>query len=221
MNHVLSNNLLNLYGIVYNTIGISEIKTIVEAGANNCEDSIGLTEMFTEAHVYSFECNPNTIQRCRDAVKDNPRITLVEKAVSDTVGTLKFYPMNKEKTITTHEDGNQGASSLLKASGLYPIETYVQDEVEVESTTLYEYPQIDMLWLDAQGSELMILKGLKEKIKDVKIIQCEVGFKEQYLGQPLFHDIKEYLETNGFQFHSFFDQWDWFGDAIFINNKYV
>lgn len=214
-------NLYNLYGIVQQIIGAENIHVIVEAGANDCRDSLVLAELYPLAHIYSFEPNPNTIEKCREVIKNNDRITLTNAALSDKEGIVKFYPMNKEKTVTTHADGNQGASSLFKASGKYTIETYIQDEIEVECRTLYNFPPIDLMWLDAQGAELMILKGLKEKINNVKIIHLEVNFLEQYSGQPLYEEVKKWLEESGFIFHSFFDKNDWFSDAIFVNKKYA
>jgi hypothetical protein len=130
-----------------------------------------------------------------------------------------------KKTQTTHENGNPGASSLLKANPEYPIEKYVQNEITVPSTNLKTFlderniPEVDILWLDAQGSELGILKGLKDRLKDVKIIKTEVLFKEQYFGAPLFDELEEWLDANGFRFVRFLEKYEWFGDAVFINKN--
>jgi len=205
--------------VVNKFIGLSNVKIVVECGAHYGEDSLLLASVFPNAYIYSFECNPKTIDIARENVKNESRIAMISKALTDKTGTILFYPINKEKTVTTHEDGNQGASSMFKASGLYPIEKYVQDEVTVEAIALKDYPieYIDFMWLDAQGAELSILKGLGEKIKDVKIIMTEVEFKYQYAGQPLFKDIDDFLVQNNFVLYKTLRENEWTGDKIYIN----
>jgi hypothetical protein len=72
------------------------------------------------------------------------------------------------------------------------------------------------MWLDAQGAELSILQGLGERLRDVKIVQCEVEFKEMYAGQPLWPEVHRFMITNGFCFHGFHDRNEWFADAIYV-----
>ena len=147
--------------------------------------------------------------------------------MSDYDGTATFYPIDKEKTVTTWEDGNQGASSLLKASGKYELEQYAQTETMVQCVRLdtflreHNIPSIDILWMDIQGAELKALKGLGRRISDVRIIQCEVEMIEIYRGQPLFKEIKRYLLHHGFRFVGFSSKSNYSGDAIFIHKDYL
>lgn len=209
--------------IVDKFIGLSNIKIVIECGSHWGEDTLEMAKHFPNAKIYTFECNPKTIDIVRENTKDNPRIIVTQKALSDKSGPITFYPINKEKTVTTHPDGNQGASSIFKASGLYPVEQYAQDEITVEASRLDEMilsdMDIDFMWLDAQGAELSILKGLGEKIKNVKIIQTEVEFKYQYAGQPLFAELNEFLLANGFELFETLWENDWSGDKIYVNKK--
>ena len=213
----------DLYYLFFN----SQPFTIFEFGARYCEDSLEMSINFPNATIISFECNPNTLPECREKIKSNPNIKLIETAVGNHDGTITFYPINKEKTITTWEDGNQGASSIFKASGNYPVEQYYQDEIEVPIkrpiTIINELniDQIDLLWMDIQGSELLALEGFEDKLSSVKLIFTEVEFVEIYSGQPLFKDIKQFLENNDFSFIQLFNESSYAADAIFINNKFI
>jgi FkbM family methyltransferase len=223
----MNDNLKKLIPIVDKFIGSDNVFTILEAGSHKCEDTIDMADMFPNSHIYTFECNKTTLPECREVIKDRKQITLTEKALNDVTGDVTFYPINKEKTKTTWADGNQGASSLFVASGMYPVELYVQDEVKVESIRGDEFCEqnninrIDILWLDAQGAELKILKGLGKHLEDVMIIQAEVEFLPQYAGQPLCGEVMHYLEQNGFYFYGFHDKWEWSADAIFVNKSYI
>lgn len=208
-------------------LGREKIRTIVEVGARDCQETLGLHEEFPDSEIYSFECNPSTLPKCREAVKNIKNIHLVEKAVSDTNGSINFYPIDQEQTKTTWADGNPGASSIFKASGKYTVETYVQKEIEVESITLQSFMQdhqldtIDVLWMDIQGAEIVALKGLGVKIYDVRIIHTEVDFLEIYSGQPLFEDVYSFLNQHNFLLIKFTSFGKYAGDAVFLNKQEV
>lgn len=208
-------------------LGVNNINTILEFGSRYGEDSIAFAKRYPKATVFAFECNPNTLVACKKNINDYKNIILTEKAVSNIDGSVSFFKIDKDKTETTWLDGNQGASSLLKASGKYPIEKYVQEEIKVESIMLSTFISknrlnyIDILWMDIQGAELFALKGLKSDIEKVKIIHIEVEFFEIYKDQVLFDEIAEFLNSNGFEMLGFSSLGEYAGDAIFINKKFA
>ncbi|RZK10060.1 MAG: FkbM family methyltransferase, partial [Flavobacterium sp.] len=155
---------------IWNTSFGQTISCIFEFGARYGEDSIAMSTLFPNSRIISFECNPNTLDQCRNNIYNKPRIRLIEAAIGNYDGKVKFYPINKERTITSWKDGNQGASSVFRSSGNYPIEQYFQDEIEVPIVTASKIIQelgieeIDLLWMDIQGAELMALEGFKDKL---------------------------------------------------------
>lgn len=213
--------------IAESTIGHDNIKVIFEFGARYGEDTVEFAKRYKNASIYSFECNENTINQCRQYIKGFKNIVLTNKAVCDYDGFVKFYPIDKEKTITTWIDGNQGASSIMKASGKYEIEQYVQKETTVPCIRLDTFMnglninQIDVLWMDVQGAELAALKGLGDRLNDVVVIQCEVELMEIYTNQPLFYEIKKYLKRHGFCFMGFTSKSEYSGDAVFIQKDKI
>jgi FkbM family methyltransferase len=213
-----------LYKIVEKYLG-KKVEVIFEFGSRYGEDTIEFAKIYPKSKIYAFECNPKTLSICKKNTEKYLNIKLIEKAVGDIDGTIKFYPINPNKTKTTWEDGNQGASSLFKASGKYPIEEYVQDEVEVPivklSTIMKEYSlsHIDILWMDIQGAELLALRGLENQLDNVYFIHTEVEFMEIYESQPLFTEIKNYLLGYNFFFYGFTNKSEFSGDAVFINRK--
>lgn len=53
-----------------------EEKIIFEFGSRYGEDSTALAAAFPNAHIYTFECNPNTLEICRNECKRYQNITL-------------------------------------------------------------------------------------------------------------------------------------------------
>lgn len=61
---------------------------------------------------------------------------------------------------------------------------------------------IDILKLDAQGLELPILHGAKEKLNYNFAIECENGFYKNYLNETTFFEIGQFLLNQGYiMFH--------------------
>lgn len=223
---IQAKNLAKLVDFIAKEFDGLKPKQIIELGARDCMETLEMHKIYPTANILTFECNPDKVQECRDRVKHIKEITLVEKAVADKTGTISFFQIDTEKTETTWKDGNPGASSLYKASGKYNVEKYVQKEVPVECTTLNEelpkhnVSAVDLLWMDIQGSELNALKGMRNKLERVSIIHSEVEFMEIYEGQPLFWEVKKYLNEHGFYLATFtgFHKNN-SADAVFVNSR--
>ena len=88
----------------------------------------------------------------------------------------------------------------------------------------------DFIKIDTQGSELKILMGAKNKLLNVLGLEIEVEFSKIYTDQPLFENVKDYIEKEGFIFIDFVtinrwgkDKIDGFGnmvhaDALFLRD---
>jgi len=74
--------------------------------------------------------------------------------------------------------------------------------------------------MDIQGAELKALKGLGEKIQNIKIFHLEVEFIEIYYNQPLFNSINRYLIEKNFQLLGFSARTNFSGDVIYVNKRY-
>jgi FkbM family methyltransferase len=212
----LERNLARFSALARSLLG-DDVRWIVEVGARDCRETLGFSALFPQARVFAFECNPDTLPACRAAVQGSDQIRLIEKAAAERSGKVKFYPVNPAT--------NPGASSLLRASGRYELENYDQREIEVETVTLESFmqaegiPRIDLLWMDIQGAELAALRGLGARLADVALIHTEVEFEEVYTGQPLFAEVRRFLEAQGFRFLGFTIYARHSADAVFANRK--
>lgn len=178
-------------------------KIFFDVGANNGRDSIHIANN-PDWLVYGFEPTPHLINQIKDKIKNKPNYILVEKAVSDFVGTSQF-------NIAGQRDW--GCSSLLefsdKSKTKWPGRTdfKVTETIQVEVITLEKFikenqiPAIDFLHIDTQGSDLNVLKGLGEYINIVKQGVMEAGTEDDilYYGQNTKNECIEFLTSNGFK----------------------
>lgn len=200
---------------------------IFDIGARDCIQSIEFYKHFPNAKIYAFECNPNTLDICKQNIENyKDRITLIEGAVCNYDGEIIFYPINQQQTITSWKDGNPGASSLFKSNGKYTIEHYVQDEIITNCHRLdsimikYNIPHVDIIWMDLQGAELLAMNGLGKYLQNTKYIYTEVSHKEIYNNQCMFTEFNDFMKINNFSIKNKISMLGWQEDALYINNNF-
>ena len=201
---------------------------IFDVGSRDCAQSIEFYRKFPNSKIYAFECNPNTLQICKDNIQPySDRITLIEGAVCDYDGEITFYPINQEKTITSWIDGNPGASSIFRSNGEYNIERYVQDEMTTNCHRIdsimqkYNIPRVDIVWMDLQGAELLALKGMGQALDNVKYIHTEVSHRAMYTGQVMFNELNNFILSKNFIIKNKISGNGWQEDIIYEKNSTI
>jgi FkbM family methyltransferase len=202
------------------------IKVVFDVGSRDALQAIELSEEFSNAEVWAFECNPDTLPLLHSNISAHPRVHCVEAAVSDETGTVQFFKIDTTRTQTSHADGNPGASSLFVANGEYPFEKYAQEPVSVQAITLDAFcekmgiGQVDVIWMDLQGAELKALQGFERHLRKTRYIQVELTHFEIYRGQPLFSDVDRFLLERGFVRLTEANPNSYFEDVIYRNEAF-
>jgi FkbM family methyltransferase len=180
-----------------------EIDIIFEIGARYGDESVILSEMFPNAQIYSFECNPLTLNKCEEKLKNYPNVTFFPFALGQSNTQMPFY---------SYIQNNDGASSLLKRidyknsqkqTGFVNVKTL--KDVVIENNI----HKIDLLCMDVQGYELNILKGCGDFISKIdfvimeepNLIVNENHLPEDthsfYINAPSSQEIKEFMQSKG------------------------
>jgi len=200
-------------------------KVILDVGSRDGLQSLEFSEVFHDAEIHAFECNPDTFDQVLSNTKNCSKIKANNCAVNDYDGECTFYQIDKEATKTPWADGNPGASSLFISNGSYTHEEYIQKEIKVKSMTIDSYcnsneiNSIDLIWMDLQGAELKAFKGMEKMLPTVRYIYVELTHKEIYKNQPLFDEVNTYLLEHGFERITDIDRNQWFEDVVYRNNK--
>lgn len=197
------------------------IECVFDIGSRDGLQSIEFSKRFPSAKIYAFEANPESIETCLQNTKDYPNITLVPKACLDFDGRTAFYAIDMEKSPIK----NIGASSCFPISNLYKSrENLLQKTIEVPCCRLDTFmvnnniDKVDLLWIDAEGSEICVIWGMGDKIKTVRAIYVETTFKPLYYGNRMFEDVHWALFKQGFRL-IYKPQEEFRGDLVYINSQ--
>jgi len=183
-----------------------EPKTIIEVGTHYGTEAIALKRKYPKSRVITYEADTEKHKRIIDNFKrNNSDITFKTIGLGIEETTKTFYK------FTGYE--NDGADSLyprwngqMKPAHKVKITT-LEKELKHENID-----KVDLLCMDTQGSELSILKGLKNRLNDISNIILEIpsvkcdttyfkipkGLDSVYNGAGSSQEIVEYLESFGF-----------------------
>ena len=183
-----------------------KIKTIFEVGSRDGLDAISLSNDYPESNVYSFECNPQTVDICKKNIENSLKknIKFYDFALGNEDGSFPFYSYVKYEN-TQYEIESSGSSSFFKRDDFDDCQKYIKD-VEVKNVCNFckenDVQKIDLLCMDVQGYELNILKGCGEMLYDIDYVILEVtkpGLVSIYNSSPSYQDINSFMIENGFE----------------------
>jgi FkbM family methyltransferase len=204
-----------------------QVNTVFEVGAADGRDALSYAALFPHARIFAFEPVPASFQKLKEVVQKEQRISAINMAVSDTVGTAKFNLaewndasslFSANKTGSTFDEYNQSRTNIQ-----------VQTESIDHFCQAYKIDNINLLKMDAQGAEFDILNGAETMLKEgrIDLIYTEVNFMEIYKGAKSYDEIAGYLRKYGFHLHNLYGlatnqkgQLAW-GDAIFVREKLI
>jgi len=177
---------------------IKEGDIVVDAGANIGYYTVLLSKAAgPTGKVYAFEPGKECFELLSRNVLENncSNVVLINKALSDKEGDIKFYVNDKDKASSSiFPLGNildgQSPSSILKET------SHLGTEVIVKATTLDAEikEDIDFMKMDIEGAEFNGLMGGIELLKTCKKMIIEVPEVRKD-----FEDIQQLLRNNKYR----------------------
>src|SRR5579862_6770907 len=87
------------------SVDVGTFGTVFDIGSRDALQAIELAGLFPNAQVVAIECNPETLELCRQNIARKPRIRLVDKAIHSYNGRCQFHPIDTVRTQTGWSDG--------------------------------------------------------------------------------------------------------------------
>ena len=157
----------------------------------------------------------------------NNELEIINKALWSKTTQKEFYLTKKLYTSSLYVP-NRTYLDLFPDNKRYDILKTTKIEVIELDNLVNIHNQPHFLKLDIQGSELEVLKGSVNTLKNVLGLEVEVNFKEIYAKIPLYCDVEKFLYSQGFVLNDFLKLFRWertfhrgfgeivHGDALFL-----
>ena len=172
---------------------------VLEAGAHEGFDTFGLSTIWPDGKVYSFEPVPNLFKELKDRVSNKRNVKIYNVALGEVTKTMRMYISSGDSS---------GSSSLMKPTEhlqIYPGVEF-KTTLDVAMTSLNDWSQqeevarIDLMWLDMQGYEMNALKGASRLLDNVSVIYTELCRRPLYEGMKTQDEYVSFLKHAGFTF---------------------
>lgn len=199
----------------YNAAFDNKPDTIFDIGANIGRVSKDLRALYPNTKIYCFEPYPEIFD---ELTKRSENYICVKAAVSDFIGTSKFY---KRPLAFEGNDQWTGDSSMLYRD-LYGEDEVIEVNVITAESFMEDYniKTIDIVKIDVEGAGMQVLTGFGKKLNDISLIYIESEEYQTWYGQNVYVEIAKYLEENGFGMYNYVT--DWFqNNTIWINESKI
>lgn len=181
---------------------------LFDVGAHHGQDSLNITQHNPDVVCYAFEPTPELARLLRIAAEARnmkERYHVFEHAISDFNGEADFHMVKDDTGAASLNDFSDNLWETWPGRTDFVVRGSKKVEVYRLDTWLQKFaPEITViehLHIDAQGSDLAVLKGLGEKISMVQSGVVEVPQEDKlrlYKGQHTKQDALDFLEQNGF-----------------------
>jgi FkbM family methyltransferase len=198
---------------------------VVDVGANEGEFIEAILEIQPDKKIIAFEPAPSARRALDRRYSCNKNVIVRETAIGSVTGVAQFY-------VT---ESNVGSSLLKPIPGQSSKWLNVVESILVEVQTLEDAiaselsgqsNPIDLIKIDAQGSDYDVLRSAGQFLKDgtVRSFLVEVNFAEFYERQGGYVDIFNLMSQEGFQPGRIYpyrrrDGWLWWADVLFLHGS--
>lgn len=185
----------------YLRIGASDVSLIVIVGAWHGHEIDRLLQTYPQCRIICFEPNRDDFRVLLGKFSDDNRVTCLEYAVADSAGEKTFYASNVAGNgsllpLKGASDEFSWVPPDAKVTDTYLVRTVALDTVDL----LTKETKVDCLWIDAQGSELQILRGATRLLSVTQSLFLEVATtKTSYVGACKLAELWSHLGKRGFQ----------------------
>jgi FkbM family methyltransferase len=147
-----------------------------------------------------FEPDPREAKILKSKNKEN--ITVIESALSDSEKTIDFHLCKKQQNSSMYLPNFEFINKFPDSERFEVLRSIKMEADSLDSQLKKNnIEDTDFIKLDTQGSELSILQGGVNTLKNVIGVEIEVEFVELYKKQPLFNEIDTFMKKNGFQLY--------------------
>ena len=153
----------------------------------------------SQVELYGFDADAEEVERLVARYADRPEAHFIAATLGAAPGNAVLFRTRERGCSSVFKPASDRVDHLRPWDG-----SAIESTLPVQTVTLDSWarergvPRVDAIKLDTQGSELEILRGATEVLRDVRYIEVEVAFNEISEGAPLFGEVDGFLRRSGF-----------------------
>ena len=167
---------------------------IFDIGCGHGEWFLKAHKTFPSSNYVLFDANFQNEDKLIQLKNKYPKISYKICLLSNKIEKLKFFNMGYGSSV--YEENTNFERK---------VEYITSNTLENELSTMNINSNNNIIKLDVQGSELDILRGLKESIYLFEVIILETSVKEYNKNSPLFIDIINFMDKKDYIFYDICD----------------
>ncbi|HTH31509.1 MAG TPA: FkbM family methyltransferase [Lacibacter sp.] len=171
---------------------LSENSVVIDIGANIGYFSLMAAQKCNKGKIYSFEPATKNFQKLEEHLRLNKikNVTPFQCAVSNRNEVASFFISD------SHNSGMSGLKPAENFSGETEMIHCIRLDDAIET---YQFQTINLVKIDTEGSELNVLNGMKQVIKQQQpLLLIEISASNQALYGNDIKDIFNMLSTYGY-----------------------
>jgi FkbM family methyltransferase len=150
--------------------------------------------------IVSFEPNPTSAQRLREAARGDPKWIVLEQALSSNDGPLRFNVMVEPQFSSISEPSHAETDLFVDANKVARVVTVQAETLSTAFARLerqigFKRP---FLKLDTQGSDVSIVQASPDAVGRFIGLQSELAVRKLYADSVDFRDAISVYERHGF-----------------------
>jgi FkbM family methyltransferase len=160
--------------------------TIIDCGAHIGISTLWLREEYSSATIYAFEPSNENYRYLVNNLEAQNDISAVNAGVWSKTTSLELY-LSEKDGVSHSLFQNMSTCTTVERVNVVRLDEFCASR---------NIPNIDLLKLNIEGSELEALKGLGERIKDVKVVigdlhvTLEVSFEAKFIDFLISRDFE-------------------------------
>lgn len=201
LNHVTHHKYLNKSQVTNLNVVINSLKNrgyipdnIFDIGCFHGLWSKEISKIFTTSNFFLYDANDDNDSYLKLLYLENKKFIYKFKLFSDDQKDYKFYKMFSGSSIFEEKSLHPRREKNLRSSLL-------SDEITNDIQKTFN----NLIKIDAQGSEIKILKGLGNYIYNFEVIILEVSVHEYNKNGPLFDDVMSYMKSKNYILYDIYD----------------
>jgi FkbM family methyltransferase len=202
----------------------SDIRTVIDIGANTGQFARAIHEVLPGSFIYSFEPLSDCFRELQQTMRGVKRFKAFNTALGDGGGEAVIYRSERSSSSSLlpmaelHKENFPSTAKMSKeTTNVRKLDEYC-DELDIEDQVLIK--------LDVQGYEDRVIAGGMRLVQRAKILIVEISMEPLYEGQPLFREIFTTLDRLSFiykgnlsQMSSPIDGRVLSADAVFVHEE--